>query len=107
MIWKRLPQQVFIQFEVLQSEMYDAISKFNIGSGSACQMLQKTYINSRGHCLVRSGLADKESVVTVKETNVTSTENRNTRSIARTKKKEKKDQQKTVPVVNTDNLDAV
>ena len=62
MIWNRLPKQVFIQSDVLQLGVYDAISHFNLGACAAIKTLEQMEINAGEHCLAWSGSANKQRI---------------------------------------------
>ena len=91
MIWNCLPKQVFIQLEVFQLGVYDAISYFNNGSSASCQTLEKMGISPGKHSLVWGRSDDKQCIA---KANVKSTEKTKTRRrIVRAERKAKKDQQ--------------
>jgi hypothetical protein len=41
MIWKRIPKNIFVGFDVLELGVYDAVAHFNIGAEGAVNIFKK------------------------------------------------------------------
>ena len=59
MIWDRVPKDVFVEAEILELGVYDAVSHFNIGSQAALDILTNTGIEPGEFCVEEMRNNDK------------------------------------------------
>ena len=88
LIWQRVPKEVFVGRQLLEFDMYVAISHFNMGAKTILKLLEELNIPSGKYTQQGCDVLDKERIYAAEYKEDSS---KKRRKILRGKKKKKKD----------------